>query len=103
VVQFCGLEVSPAINSECRLFGLDCDSVSRTSRERITVLRARMPDADLIAVVYDPPASGFPHIAVLFDPAGELIAARPVESIDAGEAALVSLVGELTSEQHATA
>jgi hypothetical protein len=62
-----------------------------------------MQDADLIAVVYDPPASGLPHIAVLFDPAGELIAAQPVQSIDAGEAALASLVGELTDEQRASA
>jgi hypothetical protein len=59
--------------------------------------------ADLIAVVYDPPASSLPHIAVLFDPAGEVIAVQPVESIEAGEAALASLVWELTSEQHASA
>ena len=62
-----------------------------------------MPNADLIAVVYYPPASGLPHIAVLFDPAGEVIAAQPVQSIEAGEAALASLVGELTNEQRATA
>jgi hypothetical protein len=60
-------------------------------------------DADLIAVVYDPPAPGFPHIAALFDPAGELIAAQPVSSIDAGEVALASLVGELTTEQRTSA
>jgi hypothetical protein len=62
-----------------------------------------MSDADLVAVVYDPPAPGFPYMAALFDPAGELIAVRPVDSIDAGEAALAVLVGELTREQRASA
>ena len=60
-------------------------------------------DCDLAAVVYDPPAPGFPHMAVLFDADGEVIAVRPVESIGAGEEALVSLVSELTNEQRATA
>ena len=60
-------------------------------------------DCDLAAVVYDPPAPGLPHMAVLFDADGEVIAVRPVESIGAGEAALVNLVGELTNEQRATA
>ena len=60
-------------------------------------------DCDLAAVVYDPPVPGLPHIAVLFDADGEFIALRAVESIDAGEAALASLVGELTSEQRSTA
>src|SRR5215204_4761839 len=48
-------------------------------------------DCDLAAVVYDPPAPGFPHMAVLFDADGEVIAVRPVESIGAGEEALVRL------------
>jgi hypothetical protein len=56
-------------------------------------------DADLVAVVYDPPAPGFPHMAALFDPAGELIAVQPVESIDAGEAALAHLVGQLAHDE----
>ena len=60
-------------------------------------------DADLIALVYDPPAPGLPHIAALFNSTGELIAAQPVQSIDAGEAALVSLIGQLTHEQTAAA
>ena len=54
-------------------------------------------DADLTAVVYDPPAPGLPHVAVLFDGAGALVAASPVESIEAGEAALACLVGEVAS------
>ncbi|MET0527902.1 MAG: hypothetical protein ABW003_06085 [Microvirga sp.] len=37
-------------------------------------------DCDLAAVVYDPPAPVFPHMAVLFDAEGEVIAVRPVES-----------------------
>jgi hypothetical protein len=61
------------------------------------------PEADLTAVVYDPPAPGFPHIAVLFDSAGEVVAVRRVGSIDAGEAALANLIGHLTAEQQATA
>jgi hypothetical protein len=53
------------------------------------------PDADLTAVVYDPPAPGFPHMAVLFDRGGEVVVAvRPVESIDAGEAALAHIAAE---------
>jgi len=62
-----------------------------------------MNDADLTAAVYDPPAAGLPHIAVLFDPDGEVIAIRPVESIDAGEAALASLVEQIAADRHATA
>ena len=42
-------------------------------------------------------------MAVLFDADGEVITVCAVESIEAGEAALASLVGELTSEQRATA
>src|SRR3954447_7851176 len=60
-------------------------------------------DCDLAAVVYDPPVPGLPHMAILFDADGEVITVRAVESIEAGEAALASLVGELTSEQRATA
>ena len=60
-------------------------------------------DCDLAAVVYDPPVPGLPHMAVLFDADGEVITVRAVESIEAGEAALASLVCELTSEQRATA
>jgi hypothetical protein len=58
-------------------------------------------DADLTAVVYDPPAPGLPHVAVLFDGAGALVAASPVESIEAGEAALACLVGEVASRAEA--
>ena len=54
-------------------------------------------DADLTAAVYDPPAPGLPHIAVLFDGEGTLVAVRQVESIEAGEAALASLVGDVTA------
>jgi hypothetical protein len=60
-------------------------------------------DADLTAVVYDPPVPDLPHMAVLFDARGEVVAVRPVESIDAGEAALANLVENLTAEQQQTA
>jgi len=60
-------------------------------------------DFDLAAVVYDPPAPGLPHMAVLFDGERAVIAVQPVESIDAGKAALAHLVGELVGEQSATA
>jgi hypothetical protein len=59
--------------------------------------------ADLTAVVYDPPAAGFPHIVVLFDAEGEVVAVRPVESIDEGEEALASLLGEAAAERRACA
>jgi hypothetical protein len=58
-------------------------------------------EADLTAVVYDPPAPELPHIAVLFGAEGAVIAVRPVESIDAGEAALASLIGHITAERQA--
>ena len=60
-------------------------------------------DCDLAAVVYDPPAPGFPHMAVLFDGERAVIAVQPVESIDAGEAALALLVGELVGDETASA
>ena len=60
-------------------------------------------DCDLAAVVYDPPAPGFPHMAVLFDGERAVIAVQPVESIHAGEAALARLVGELVGDETASA
>ena len=56
-------------------------------------------DCDLAAVVYDPPAPGFPHMAALFERMPRLSRARPVKSMGAGEEALVNLVGELTNER----
>src|SRR4051794_14193416 len=57
----------------------------------------RFPEADLTAAVYDPPAPGMPHIAVLFDADG-LVVARPVESIDAGEAELAKLFRQIATK-----
>ena len=54
-------------------------------------------DAEFIAAVYDPPAPGLPYVAVLFDGDGALVAVSPVELIEAGEAALACLVGEVAS------
>ena len=55
-------------------------------------------DCDLAAVVYDPPAPGFPHMAVLFDGERAVIAVQPVESIDAGETALEGAIHALQDE-----
>ena len=57
-----------------------------------------MPDTDLTAAVYDPPAPEFPHIAVVFDPEGKVLAVRPVASIDDGEAAVAELALQLAGE-----
>jgi hypothetical protein len=59
-------------------------------------------DPDLTAIVYDPPAAGLPHMAVLLDADGSVVAVRPVDSIDEGEAALARLLSELTCEHRAT-
>jgi hypothetical protein len=39
----------------------------------------------LSSVVYAPPAQGLPHLAVLFGRDGEILAARPMVSLEAGE------------------
>jgi hypothetical protein len=62
-----------------------------------------LAEAHLTAVVYDPPASGLPHIAVLFDAEGDVIAVRTAASIDEGEAALANLIADISAAQHATA
>jgi|SRR3954464_14072379 hypothetical protein len=83
--------------------GLISDWHLRNVMERLGSELFMPLDCDLAAIVYDPPAPGFPHVAVLFDADGEVITVRPVKSIDEGEAALASLVVEFTSEQRATA
>ena len=45
-------------------------------------------------VVYDPPAAGFPFLAVVFKPDGEVLVARAVSSRDAGEALLMTVLAE---------
>ena len=62
-----------------------------------------LAEAHLAAAVYDPPASGLPHIAVLFDAEGDVIAVRTAASIDEGEAALANLIADISAAQHATA
>ena len=52
-------------------------------------------EADLNAVVYDPPAPGFPHLAVLFGRDERVLTLRVVPSIEAGEAFLQAAVVEL--------
>lgn len=46
-----------------------------------------------IGVVYDPPASGFPHLAVLYDERDmtKVVVSQPVQSLQAGEAVLAEL------------
>lgn len=47
------------------------------------------------AAVYDPPRSGLPHVAVVFDPKGEVLVARTVPSVAAGEAFLKQIFAEM--------
>ena len=47
--------------------------------------------------------SGLPHVAVLFDAEGDVIAVRTAASIDEGEAALANLIADISAAQHATA
>jgi hypothetical protein len=84
----------------CPFFELDCDGRSWATRASSS---RRLAEAHLTAVVYDPPASGLPHIAVLFDAAGDVIAVRTAASIDEGEAALAKLIADISAAQHATA
>lgn len=51
--------------------------------------------AKIATIVYDPPAPGFPHIAVLFDTNGEVMAARAVPSREAGEAFIAGIMTDL--------
>ena len=57
-----------------------------------------MPAADLTAAVYDPPAPGLPHVAVVFDPQGRVVAVRPVASIEDGEDAVAELALKLAGK-----
>src|SRR5918993_5404341 len=95
--------IAPAINSPARSLRLIVTRLLSTSRPPCPGEPFMCPDADRTAVVYDPPAPDLPHMAVLFDAGGEVVAVRPVESIDAGEAALANLVENLTAEQQQTA
>lgn len=49
---------------------------------------------DAVAIVYDPPRMGIPHLAALFAD-GQMVACRPVGSIEEGEAYLKTLVEDL--------
>lgn len=54
--------------------------------------------AKMSSVVYDPPGPGFPFIAVLFDPKGEVVVARTVPSREAGEALIIQVLNEAAAE-----
>lgn len=44
--------------------------------------------------VYDPPAPGLPHLAVVLDNNGEVIVAKSVSSVAAGEALMASIFAQ---------
>lgn len=52
--------------------------------------------AKIASIVYDPPAQGFPYLAVLFDVDGEVLVARAVPSREAGEALIISVMNEMS-------
>src|SRR4051794_29444626 len=83
--------------------GRACDSRSWAQSGVIPEMPRMLAEARLTAAVYDPPASGLPHIAVLFDAEGDVIAVRTAGSIDEGEAALANLIADISATQHATA
>jgi hypothetical protein len=53
----------------------------------------------ITGAVYDPPRPGLPHIAVTFKPDGEVLVARVVPSVAAGEALIQSVMQEFV-EKH---
>lgn len=48
--------------------------------------------------VYDPPRNGLPHVAVVFDPKGEVLVARAVPSVEAGEALLKEVFADIQAK-----
>lgn len=52
--------------------------------------------AKIASIVYEPPAQGFPYLAVLFDLGGEVLAARAVPSREAGEAFIISVMNDMS-------
>lgn len=53
--------------------------------------------AHISGVVYDPPKNGFPYLAVIFKPDGEVLVARAVPSLQAGEQLIASTLNEFAS------
>lgn len=51
------------------------------------------------SIVYAPPTPEFPYLAVLFHPDGEVLAARPMISQEAGEQFIASVALEI-AEKH---
>lgn len=49
-------------------------------------------------LVYDSPKAGFPHVVVVFDDDGEVLVARSVPSVAAGDALLEEVLGDLQSK-----
>jgi hypothetical protein len=55
--------------------------------------------AKLTAIVYDPPATGFPFLAVMFDHNGEVLVARAVPSQEAGEQLLANVASDIAAQR----
>ncbi len=51
-------------------------------------------------VVYDPPKDGFPHLAVIFDPEGEVLISRSVPSREVGEQVLVDVFNKFVTAKN---
>jgi hypothetical protein len=48
--------------------------------------------------VYDPPRAGLPHAAVVFAPDGQVLGARTVPSVAAGESFLAQIMTEFAKK-----
>ncbi len=55
----------------------------------------------LNGIVYDPPAAGFPYVAVVFKPDGEVLVARSVATREAGEAIIATSLAEFNRQRKA--
>jgi hypothetical protein len=55
--------------------------------------------AYITSTIYDPPAHGFPYLAVLFSPDGEVLTARAVPNREAGEALILSVLNEFSGKR----
>ncbi len=54
--------------------------------------------AYMSAVVYDPPRAGFPYLAVIFQPDGEVLVARSTKTLEQGEALIAKVMAEFQAK-----
>ncbi len=52
-------------------------------------------------VVYDPPGAGLPYLAVVLDNNGEVVVARSVPSVAAGESLIATVFAEFAAAKKA--